>query len=157
MIPPAQKDNPGVLVFPPLLFLVCCAASGLLHLIWTIPLMNRQASWWLGGVLALLAGSLASWASRTMKRAGTNIRPNQPSLTVVTSGPFRLTRNPMYLSLCILQSSIAILINGWLPLLVVVPLALILHFGVVLREERYLERKFGDKYLAFKQSTRRWI
>jgi protein-S-isoprenylcysteine O-methyltransferase Ste14 len=63
----------------------------------------------------------------------------------------------MYVSLCVLQVGIALLINGVMPLLFVLPLILVLHFGVIKREERYLASKFGDVYLSFKARTRRWI
>ena len=72
-------------------------------------------------------------------------------------GPFRLTRNPMYLALCFLQVALGFLLNDWITLLFVVPLALILHYGVVLREERYLTAKFDALYLQYKREVRRWI
>lgn len=92
-----------------------------------------------------------------MVKAGTNIRPDKPALAIVTAGPFRLTRNPMYLSLCLLQLGLGLLINGLIPLLLVIPLALTLHFGVILREERYLTAKFGETYTHFQSHVRRWI
>src|SRR6266540_743991 len=107
--------------------------------------------------LAVVAAALAIWAGRVMKAAGTNVRPDRPALTVVTSGPYRFTRNPMYLSLGLLQLAVGLILDGLIPILFVVPLALILHYGVVLREESYLERKFGDSYVVFKKHVRRWI
>jgi len=78
-------------------------------------------------------------------------------VTIVRTGPYRFTRNPMYLSLCLAQVAIAFVVDDWVALLLVIPLALILHFGVVVREERYLEAKFGAQYLALKKEVRRWI
>ena len=92
-----------------------------------------------------------------MNAAGTNIRPDRPALTIVRSGPYRSTRNPMYLSLCLLQLALGFVLDGWIPLLFAIPLLLILHFGVILREESYLEAKFGEQYLALKREVRRWI
>ena len=63
----------------------------------------------------------------------------------------------MYLSLCLLQLALGFVLDGWIPVLSAIPLMLILHFGVVLREERYLEAKFGEQYLAFKRGVRRWM
>ena len=111
----------------------------------------------LGVVLAVVSASLAIWAERVMKAAGTNVRPDRPALTIVRSGPYRFTRNPMYLSLCLLQLALGFVLDGWIPLLFTIPLMLILHFGVILREESYLEAKFGEQYLAFKREVRRWI
>jgi len=67
------------------------------------------------------------------------------------------TRNPMYLALCLLQVALGFFLNDWITLLFVVPLALIMHYGVVLREERYLTVKFGEPYLELKRAVRRWL
>ena len=92
-----------------------------------------------------------------MKAAGTNVHPSEPSLTIVRGGPFRFTRNPMYLALCLLQVALGFFLNDWITLLFVVPLVLIFHYGVVLREEQYLAAKFGEPYLQYKSQVRRWI
>lgn len=92
-----------------------------------------------------------------MHAAGTNVRPDRPTTAVVSTGPYRISRNPMYVSLCALQVGIALLIDGLMPLLFLIPLALTLHFGVIRREERYLEAKFGPDYIAFKSRVRRWL
>jgi protein-S-isoprenylcysteine O-methyltransferase Ste14 len=92
-----------------------------------------------------------------MKAAGTNVAPAKPALTIVRGGPFRFTRNPMYLALCLLQVALGFFLNDWFTLLFVVPLALILHYGVILREERYLTAKFGEPYLQLKRQVRRWF
>jgi protein-S-isoprenylcysteine O-methyltransferase Ste14 len=63
----------------------------------------------------------------------------------------------MYVSFCLLQLALGLALNDWIPLLLALPLALVLHFGVILREERYLELKFGGQYLALKRSVRRWV
>jgi protein-S-isoprenylcysteine O-methyltransferase Ste14 len=93
----------------------------------------------------------------TMKKAGTNVNPAEPAITIVRGGPFRFTRNPMYLALCLLQVALGFFLNDWITLLFAVPLALIMHYGVVLREERYLTAKFGESYLELKREVRRWL
>lgn len=110
-----------------------------------------------GIVLIIVAPTLALWALRTMKAAGTNVHPAEPALALVRDGPFRFTRNPMYLALCLVQIALGFFLNDWITLLFVVPLALILHYGVVLREERYLTAKFGEPYLQYKHEVHRWI
>jgi protein-S-isoprenylcysteine O-methyltransferase Ste14 len=157
VVQPTQVDNPGVLVWPPLLFASTLLIGGLLHCIFPVRLLAPLPARITGAFITLAAGFFALWAERVMKAAGTNVRPDKPALTIVTTGPFRFTRNPMYLSLCGLQVGIALLINGVMPLLFVLPLILVLHFGVIRREERYLAAKFGDAYLSFKARTRRWI
>jgi protein-S-isoprenylcysteine O-methyltransferase Ste14 len=150
-------DNPGVVAFPPLIIAVFAALGIGVHFIVPVPLFPHWSLRLVGIPLSLLAGALATWARRAMVAAGTNILPDLPALTIVRDGPYRFTRNPMYLSLCLLQVAIGFLANDWLALLLVVPLALVLHFGVILREERYLEAKFGEQYLALKSQVRRWL
>ena len=92
-----------------------------------------------------------------MRRAGTNIRPDRPATVIVTDGPFRFSRNPLYLSLTLVYVGIASMMNALWPLLLLVPLLLIVQRGVVLREERYLEAKFGETYRSYKTRVRRWF
>ena len=150
-------DNPGVVAFPPLIFAAFAAVGIAMHFIAPVPLLPDWPARVVGIGLVFLAGTLALWARRVMVAAGTNIRPDLPALTIVRDGPYRFTRNPMYLSLCLLQVAIGFLVDDWVALLLVVPLALVLHFGVILREERYLEAKFGDQYLELKRRVRRWL
>jgi protein-S-isoprenylcysteine O-methyltransferase Ste14 len=110
-----------------------------------------------GGVLFLLSGPLAIWAQQTMKRAGTNVLPGQPSLTIVTHGPFRFSRNPIYLANSFAYLGLTLVFNTPWPLLLILPMLAILYWGVIRREERYLEAKFGDPYLIYKARVRRWI
>ncbi len=152
-----MKDHPGVIAFPPLIWLVGAVLSGFVHYIFPCRMMRYDVSVSLGIALVVIAPSLAISAARVLKKAGTNVNPSQPALTIVRDGPFRLTRNPMYLALCLLQVALGFFLNDWITLLFVIPLALILHFGVILREERYLEAKFGEPYLALKREVRRWI
>ena len=150
-------DNPGVLAFPPLIFSIFAAVGIGIHFLIPVHLLSYWLALVIGIGMALLAVALAIWANGVMKAAGTNVRPDMPTLTIVRTGPYRFTRNPMYLSLCLAQVAIAFVVDDWVALLLVIPLALILHFGVVVREERYLEAKFGAQYLALKKEVRRWI
>ena len=153
------KDHPGVIAFPPLIWLTCAVISGLVQhfIIFPSHMMRDEVSLPIGIAMAVAAFSLVIWAGGVLKVAGTNVNPSQPALTIVRNGPYRFTRNPMYLGLCLFQVSLAFFLNDWISLLFVIPLALVLHFGVILREERYLEAKFGDPYLALRREVRRWI
>src|SRR5439155_20685033 len=132
--------------------------STLVHfLLIQLPILSYSACLVCGIALIILAPTLALSALVTMKAAGTNVGPAKPALTIVRGGPFRFTRNPMYLALCLLQVALGLFLNDWITLLFVVPLALILHYGVVLREEKYLTAKFGEPYLQYKHDVRRWI
>jgi protein-S-isoprenylcysteine O-methyltransferase Ste14 len=155
--PSNAKDQPGVIVIPPILFAACALAGWVFEV--AVPLRIMDSPWprSLGIALALCAVFLAIWAFWVMKANGTNVRPDRPALTIVRSGPFRFSRNPMYLSLCLLQLALGLMLDSWWPLLFAIPLACILHFGVILREERYLEAKFGEPYLALRRKVRRWL
>ena len=153
----APDDNPGVVIFPPLLFVICVVVGSIAYFIrpyrWNLSPWFRLA----GCALVPAAIAFALWAQRIMRAAGTNIRPDQPATAIVSEGPFVFTRNPLYLTLLALYAGIGIALASTTFLAVIVPLALVLHFGVVLREERYLEAKFGDVYRDYKSRVRRWI
>jgi protein-S-isoprenylcysteine O-methyltransferase Ste14 len=150
-------DNPGVIAFPPLIWFVNTVISVLVHLFIRVQIMSYSICLVCGIVFIILAPTLALSALRTMKAAGTNVHPSEPALTIVRDGPFRFTRNPMYLALCLLQVALGFFLNDWITLLFVVPLALIFHYGVILREESYLTAKFGEAYLQYKREVRRWV
>lgn len=150
-------DSPGVLIFPPLLFVICIGVGFAAYLIRPSRIGLALGLRGTGLLLILGAVALALWAQRIMRAAGTNIRPDLPATAIVATGPFARTRNPLYLSLLAIYAGIGIMLASKTFLWVIVPLALVLHFGVVLREERYLEAKFGDVYLTYKARVRRWI
>jgi len=151
------SDHPDIIAFPPLIFVACAVGSTLAHFVYPVRVMRYPISLVIAVVLSISSAGLAIWAVRTMKAAGTNVRPDWPSLTIVKNGPYMFTRNPMYLSLCLFQLAIGFFLNGWTPVLCAVVLAVVLHFGVIVREETYLERKFGEQYLSLKRQVRRWL
>jgi protein-S-isoprenylcysteine O-methyltransferase Ste14 len=151
------EDNPGVIARPPLIHAAFLALGFGLDAIWEIAVLEGSLQYVIGG--AGIAGGvvLMALAMRRFSTAGTNIPTNRPSTAVVASGPYRFSRNPIYLSMLLIFTGIGLAAdNGWL-LMLVVPLVLIMRFGVIAREERYLERKFGEDYLRYKISVRRWI
>jgi protein-S-isoprenylcysteine O-methyltransferase Ste14 len=90
-------------------------------------------------------------------RAKTPPNPGRASTTLVIEGPFRFTRNPMYLGLTLIYVGIAFAANSAWLLGLTAPLLIVMHFGVIVREEAYLERKFGDAYLQYRKTVRRWF
>ncbi len=91
------------------------------------------------------------------RRAGTPPEPHKPTTAIVTSGPYRFTRNPIYVSFTLVQLGIALWTgSGWI-LALLVPVIVLMHYGVIAREERYLERKFGDEYNEYRRHVRRWV
>lgn len=104
-----------------------------------------------------LGVALGAWAFSIITRAGSNVPTNRPTTTIVDTGPYRLTRNPIYLGMVLGLIGEAIAVNSLWPLLSLVPFALVIRYGVIAREEAYLERKFGDVYHRYRARARRWL
>jgi len=111
----------------------------------------------LGGALILVAIVLFTLSVREFRAAGTAIRTHRPTTVIIKTGPYRLSRNPIYLSFTLLHVGIGVWINSAWLLGILIPTLLLISHGVVAREERYLARKFGDEYLRYKASVRRWL
>ena len=152
------RDTAGVIVPPPIAFFGVIAASLALHWAWPLALaLPRPLGIGLGVVMILAGVGLAAIAARRFKSAGTKVEPWHPSTTVVTDGPFRWTRNPMYLGMLLVILGLAPLADTLWPLLFMPPFWALLRYGVIGREERYLETKFGEPYRSYKASVRRWL
>jgi len=104
-----------------------------------------------------LALALFAWAIVTMTRAGSNVPTSLPSTTIIDTGPYRFTRNPIYLGMMLGLIGLAVALNSLWLLLTLAPFALVIRYGVVAREEAYLERKFGDAYRHYRARVRRWL
>jgi protein-S-isoprenylcysteine O-methyltransferase Ste14 len=96
-------------------------------------------------------------AVRQFRAAGTNVETPKPATTIVTHGIYRLSRNPMYVSLTLLQAAIGVAAGSLWIVTLLAPTLAVMRYGVIAREERYMERKFGAPYLAYKASVRRWL
>jgi len=153
--PPSDVAN--VLILPPLLYGLALATGFLLQWIAPRPIMPSNARYWLGGVLLAFGVFLAMWGRRVMERAGTNINPTLPSTALVATGPFSFSRNPLYVALTLMYVGLALLANALWVLVWIVPVLVLMHYGVVRREERYLEAKFGDAYRAYRSRVRRYL
>lgn len=153
-------DNAGVIAPPPLIALAVLVLGLALDWIWPVPLLHDLLGWparlILGGVAAAVGMAIAVVAERTFHRIGTHALPWKPALHLAASGIYAHTRNPMYLGLGLLVIGIGVALGSAGTLLMLVPGALVLHYGVVLREERYLERKFGEDYRRFKAAVPRY-
>jgi protein-S-isoprenylcysteine O-methyltransferase Ste14 len=152
-----EEDRPGVPIAPPLLFVFPIVASLVLE--WFVPTTFAQGAFrWILGPIFLVAGlALNIGGFVTQKRAGTDPIPFNPSTRIVSNGPYCFSRNPMYIGFALCTLGIAILVDCvWMLLAVPIGLVLIDRL-VIAREERYLERKFGEEYLSYKNRVRRWI
>jgi protein-S-isoprenylcysteine O-methyltransferase Ste14 len=150
-------DRPGVIVAPPLLYLAAVAGGLALQLLFPVHVLPAAPARGLGGLLALAAVGVSRWARREMNGAGTNVSPYHPATAIVQTGPFHFSRNPLYVSLTAFYVGIALLVNTLWPLILLPPVLVVMHIGVVSREERYLEAKFGEEYRAYKARVRRWV
>jgi protein-S-isoprenylcysteine O-methyltransferase Ste14 len=129
----------------------------LIHRALPVPVLPETLADWIGVVFVLASIPIAITAFRAMIRAQTSFDPRKPTTAIVSEGPFHYSRNPMYISLTLLYLGVSLLINALWILLLVVPLLVVIRYGVIAREEAYLERKFGDEYLRYKARVRRWI
>jgi protein-S-isoprenylcysteine O-methyltransferase Ste14 len=122
-----------------------------------LPLLSAALAVSVGPPLVVAAIALFLYSAATFRAAGTPVPARKPTTVIVRTGPYRLSRNPIYLAFSLLQLGIAIWVNSvWLMTTLVGALAL-MHCVVIPREERYLERKFGAQYMDYKSSVRRWL
>jgi protein-S-isoprenylcysteine O-methyltransferase Ste14 len=119
--------------------------------------MAHGIALWSGLALVVLGIGIAIWGRQAMKATGTNVDPMLPATAIVTSGPFRFSRNPLYLALTLIYCGVTLAFNTWWGIVVLVPLLIIMHRGVVLREERYLDQKFGETYRQYRAKVRRYL
>jgi protein-S-isoprenylcysteine O-methyltransferase Ste14 len=151
-------DNPGVIAPPPLLFAGALVVGLLLHSRFRFRLRTpRLLRFVLGGALIGAACTTVWFAFQAMQRAHTDTDPHHPTTAIVEDGPYQFTRNPLYLSLVTFYTGIAMLFNAITALLTLPILVSVMRRGVIDREERYLERKFGAQYLNYKARVPRWL
>jgi len=154
------NDRPRLVVFPPVILLAVLVLS--IALQWLVPLgvltrLDQTARTVCGGAALLIGAALAWTGARTLLRRGTNFIPTRPALALATEGIYGWTRNPMYVGGAPLMLGIAIVSAlDWMPLLMV-PAWFALHFGIVRREEAYLEAKFGEAFRRYKARVPRYV
>lgn len=154
-----SEESSGVVVPPPLIYLSMLLMACLLDFyVCRLPL-GLSSDWrrTVAAALAAAAVPLLAGALGGFRRAGTRPEPWKPSTAIVRTGVYRLTRNPMYMAMMLVYLALAVALDSGIAVLFAAPLLLVIQQGVVRREERYLERTFGEEYLEYKRSVRRWI
>ena len=152
-----DQDKTGIVAPPPLIYLGALVFGLLLNGRFPATFLPSRITRTLGWPLLSGGVLLLGWFEWALRHAGTPASPYKPVSHVVTDGPFQYTRNPGYLSMTVIYTGIASLANAlWAILLLPVAL-LVIQRGVIEREERYLERKFGEEYLRYKAQVKRWI
>jgi len=152
-----QTDHPGVLIRPPRLYLGALIAGVALHYLWPLGSIDRGLRFGLGPVLVVAGLGLAVLAMRRFARAGTNVPTPLPATALVTGGIYRYSRNPIYVGLSALYLGLALIAGSAWALILLIPVLLIMRTGVIGREERYLQAKFGADYDRYRAQVRRWI
>jgi protein-S-isoprenylcysteine O-methyltransferase Ste14 len=153
-----DTDNSNAMIHPPIAWALAFVAG--LGVDWLYPLQFVPASvsgYWVGGAIFAIGFALAIWAIITIRKAGTRLEINKPTTTIVANGPYRFTRNPIYIGMFLGQIGLAIGFDSLWILATLVPFYLVIRYGVIAREEAYLERKFGNVYLDYKSRVRRWL
>jgi protein-S-isoprenylcysteine O-methyltransferase Ste14 len=150
----------GVIARPPLLFLAALLMGFVLDRLLRLPYPVSGIDlvhWIIGGSLILIGLALAAAGIRNFSRAGTPVRSIKPTRALVTTGIHGWTRNPIYLGMFLLYGGIGVAAQSTWILILTLPLAITIRYGVVAREEAYLKRRFGDTYGDYKARVRRWV
>lgn len=153
-------QHPNVRVPPPLVYVAGFVAGWLIDRRWPLPIAGAEHH---GARVAIAVAFLVGWlvlmggAFATFRAARTAIIPIFPASRIVTSGPYRVTRNPMYLGLALLYAGAAILVNSWWPLAFLPLVLVVIDRAIIAREERYLRGAFPAEYAAYCARVRRWI
>ena len=151
--------HPGVRFPPPLVFVAGLALGWLLDQRWPLPITGPGSRTRI--VLAVACGAIALilivTALMTFHRARTAVLPFRPASALVTGGPYRFTRNPMYLAMTAVYLAVTLTLDSWWPAMLLPLVLLIIQLAVIAREERYLERAFATDYAAYRQRVRRWL
>ncbi|MCB1437048.1 MAG: isoprenylcysteine carboxylmethyltransferase family protein [Rhodobiaceae bacterium] len=152
-----RPDRAEVLVFPPLVPVAGIAAGFVLNWLHPMPFLSAQTASWLGPVAIACAVLLALSAAYSLHRADTTIDVRGKTTRITAAGPFRYSRNPIYLSMILFQLGIGALVNSLWIWSLAIPAILVLRHCVISREESYLEAKFGSEYRRYREKVRRWV
>lgn len=153
-----ENDHPDVLALPPLIYFGFFCLGLILEFFWRTRIFATLPSRISIGAALVIAGfQLGYRAFREFKRADTNVEVYRPATSLVTSGPYRWTRNPIYIGLTSAYMGAALLADSLWVLGLLAPALVIVHYGVVLREEEYLRAKFGQPYQQYQASVKRWL
>jgi protein-S-isoprenylcysteine O-methyltransferase Ste14 len=148
--------NPGP-VRPPRIFLAAIILGLVGHLFWSDHFVSRAIGIPAGAVLVVAAVALFVGATRAFKAAGTPVPGNEPATAIVNAGPYRFSRNPIYLAFVVFQLGLALLVNSLSLVITLLPALGLMAFVVIPREERYLMERFPVDYAAYRKSVRRWL
>ena len=152
-----MKDNPGILLPPPFLFLVALAGGVLVDgNVWRWR-HALHASQWIGAAVALAGVALILMTLLLFRRFRTRPEPWEAASALIAAGPYRLSRNPMYLGMALTAAGTGLFFESFVSLILLVGVVLVIDRWVIAREEAYLARRFGADYAVYKHRVRRWL
>lgn len=150
-------DHPQVVAVPPVIYAGAFGLGLIVEGLIRTHVPGSTLRFGLGGLLLLVGFGLMGAALRAFRAAGTHVEPYLPATTLVTTGPYRFTRNPIYLGMTAAYLGAGLLSDSLWILIFAIPVLALIHVGVVLREEAYLTVKFGDRYREYVRAVRRWV
>lgn len=152
-----SRDHSQAITLPPFIFAAFFAAGAVLDALWPVAVLPPAVQYGLGGALLAAGVSVAVPTLRAFRRHRTTLHVRQPATALITDGPFRWSRNPAYLSVTLFYLGAAVMVDSLWIVALSAPAILVLTYGVIMREERYLERRFGDAYRRYRTRVRRWL
>ncbi|MGO8917530.1 MAG: methyltransferase family protein [Stellaceae bacterium] len=153
----SERKKVGMVLPPPIVFGLAAVGAAVAHYFLIGGYTLSEARSLIGGLIIVLSVMLMGASVRSFKRAGTPVRPVSPATTVVQSGPYRFSRNPIYVGMAGILVGLGVFLGSPLYLAALAAALAVVHFGVVLPEERYLEALHGEAYRQYKRSVRRWL
>lgn len=154
---PTERRLVGMLMPPPVLFGLLVKVAFLVQFLALGGVHASRMSGLVGGLLIAASMALLAASKQRFHDAGTPVRPKSRTTAIVDNGPYRFTRNPMYLAMAGVMTGLAVILGSLALAVAAVAFVVVVHYGVVLREERYLLGLYGDTYRGYMQRVRRWI
>jgi protein-S-isoprenylcysteine O-methyltransferase Ste14 len=152
------NDTSNAIVRPPIALAIAFVAGLIANWLYPLPVVTQNfPAVWTGAAVFAAGLALGIWAVVTIRNAGSRVETTQPTSTIISHGPYGFTRNPIYVAMLLNLAGLAIGFDSLWILAAIVPFYFVIRYGVVAREEVYLERKFGEVYLGYKSRVRRWI
>ncbi len=152
-----NTDHPNVIALPPLIFIIFLLLGVIIQTIYPVHILPPHITTPLAINLLVWSVLIGAGGFYALRKAKTNVNVRKPTTSIVTTGVFNFTRNPLYLSLVLLMLTLGALANSLWIIVLTVPFIVVLTKGVIEREEEYLEHKFRDEYTSYKSRVRRWI
>lgn len=151
------EDHSQAVTLPPVIFAAFFAVGAGLDIVWPAAVLPAAVQYGLGGGLLAAGGAVAVPTVLAFRRHRTTLHVHHAATALITDGPFRWSRNPAYVALTLFYLGAAVMVNSLWIMALLAPAVAVLTWGVIRREERYLERTFGDAYRRYRARVRRWV